>query len=66
VDVVVDTARTDAELERVRKAAREISALRLSDNVLIARAAERANIILMDLLTEIAPFEFLGPWQQID
>jgi hypothetical protein len=46
--------------------AREASDLRLSENVMVARGAERVRIILMELLTEIAPFEFSGPWSGVD
>lgn len=56
----------EEELNLLRSLAREAAHLRGSDNVMTARAAERISIILKDLLSEIAPFDFLGPWQPID
>lgn len=54
------------EVDRLRFLVHEASDLRLSNNLMVASAARRVAVILTDLLTELAPVEFPGPWQSVD
>lgn len=52
-----------SEIEVVEQAVALTQGLASSDNVMVARAAERVTIILAELLVEVAPTRYQGPWQ---
>jgi hypothetical protein len=53
------------ELARLRQVARDAEELSRSEHPMVAMAAERVGVIIVELLGEVSPFEFSGPWQVV-
>jgi hypothetical protein len=53
------------ELARLRQVARQAQELSHSEHLMVAMAAERVSVIIVELLSEVSPFEFSGPWQVV-
>lgn len=54
-----------SELDRIRTCIEELRVLRGSSHVMVALAAERAGVVLIELLLEVAPEDADGPWQEL-
>jgi hypothetical protein len=53
------------DVEHVRQLVRDARALTESEHPMVAQAADRVRVILMELLVEINGEDVLGPWQEV-
>jgi hypothetical protein len=53
------------DVEHVRQLVRDARALTGSEHPMVAQAADRVRVILMELLVEINGDDVLGPWQEV-